>query len=202
MNSQPCSRPAVRVSNESATVSTRDGDLVGSAVESSDHEVFISGERSGPGRGANFRGQRSSEHGVFIAGERVVFTVTGAGTAVTVSTDCDVPSLVLLARKGNPEYWNGDIWFNHTKDRRVWSADIVHRMLEEGHVATGTLGDGGTGPQVAVDAAGGLRDTRLVLARAACFDWCCRSCPWPAVDPINGTYRTLGHGVQRISTTG
>ena len=61
-------------------------------------------------------------------------TVTDDGT-VTVTTDCDDPAVLLLARKGDREYWSGDKWKYGHKDRRIWSAGIVRRMVEEGLVA-------------------------------------------------------------------
>ena len=45
--------------------------------------------------------------------------------------------MLLLARKGDGDYWSGINWAKHETDRRVWSADITRRMLQEGSVATG-----------------------------------------------------------------
>ena len=44
--------------------------------------------------------------------------------------------MLLLARKGDADYWSGDNWRKNRKDRRLWSADIARRMLEEGLVKT------------------------------------------------------------------
>ena len=55
---------------------------------------------------------------------------------VVVTSDCDPPDLVLLAKKGDPKYWNGDTWSKDHKTRRVWCADIARQMLEAGLVAT------------------------------------------------------------------
>ena len=55
---------------------------------------------------------------------------------VSVTTDCDDPTLLLLARKGDKDYWCGNTWTNNHEDRRTWSADIACRMLDEGLVAT------------------------------------------------------------------
>ena len=74
---------------------------------------------------------------------RTVFTRTvetdGNGDdIVTVTTDCDPPDMLLLARKGDAGYWSGNTWSKNKRDRRVWSADITRQMLEEGLVATKT----------------------------------------------------------------
>ena len=71
-------------------------------------------------------------------GAQTVFTRTVAddGT-VAVETDTDDPTLLLLARKGDPEYWSGETWYKDSGTSRVWAADITARMIEEGLVATG-----------------------------------------------------------------
>ena len=77
-----------------------------------------------------------TEHKVKLWDLQTTFTrrITADGT-VTVTVDCDDPAILLLARKGDVGYWSGDIWKYRHKDRRVWSAEIVRRMLEEGLVA-------------------------------------------------------------------
>ena len=80
-----------------------------------------------------------TEHSVKIWGTQTIFTrrVNPDGT-VTVTTDCDPPDMMLLTRKGNADYWSGNTWVKHHRDRRLWAADIARRMLEEGHVADDT----------------------------------------------------------------
>ena len=76
------------------------------------------------------------ERTVNLWGLETVFTrsVDDDGV-VTVTVDCDDPTMVLLARKGDREYWSGG-WRTSYRDRRIWAADITARMLEEGLVAT------------------------------------------------------------------
>ena len=81
---------------------------------------------------------------VRIWGLQTTFTRTVDSDGVTVTAGCDSPELVLLAYKGDAEYWSDNrtagrkaLWSKNNKDRRIWSADITRRMLEEGHVATG-----------------------------------------------------------------
>ena len=62
-------------------------------------------------------------------------TVDEAGT-VTVTVDCDDPSVLLLAKKGDGEYWSFDNWREHKHETRLWTAEITRRMLQEGFVAT------------------------------------------------------------------
>ena len=68
-------------------------------------------------------------------GAQTTFERTVGDEVVTVTTDCDDATLLLLARKGDTEYWSGETWANHDEDRRIWCADIACRMLEEGLVA-------------------------------------------------------------------
>ena len=112
-----------------------------------------------------------TERVVKIWGLQTVFTRTvntddDGNTVVSVATDCDDPSLVLLARKGDADYWSGDTWHKHRKDRRVWSADIACRMLEEGFVATGWGADSDA-IRVAMSAASSPKDriVRFVSGR-------------------------------------
>ena len=77
-------------------------------------------------------------HTIKIFGMETTFTRTvDTDGVVSVATDCDPPDMLLLARKGDRGYWSGNTWSKHHKDRRLWSADIARRMLEEGLVATG-----------------------------------------------------------------
>ena len=80
-----------------------------------------------------------TERKVKIWGLSTTFTrrVNPDGT-VTVTTDCDPPDMMLLTRKGNADYWTGNTWVKHHRDRRLWTADITRRMLQEGHVADDT----------------------------------------------------------------
>ena len=66
---------------------------------------------------------------------RSVNTDDAGNEVVTVTTDCDDPTLVLLARKGDREYWS-DNWRHYPEEHQLWSADICCQMLEEGLVAT------------------------------------------------------------------
>ena len=76
--------------------------------------------------------------------ERSVETDDDGDTVTTVTSDCDPPDMMLLARKGDAAYWSGNTWFKHYEDRRTWTADIAVNMLTEGLVATGySDGDGG-----------------------------------------------------------
>ena len=68
---------------------------------------------------------------------RNVETTNGGGKVVTINSDCDDPTVLLLARKGDPQYWNGDTWANRHEDCLVWCVDIACRMLNEGLIATG-----------------------------------------------------------------
>ena len=87
-------------------------------------------------------------------GLRTTFTrsVNDAGE-VSVTADCDDPSLMLLTRKGDFRYWSDETWQTNYEERRLWCADIARQMLEEGLVATGLLnGDAGI-PNVGIRAA-------------------------------------------------
>ena len=79
--------------------------------------------------------------------------------AVTVTCDCDDPSMMMLARKNDAAYWSNNVWSKHLKDRRLWSADIACRMLTEGLVATGR-GVYDRGIQEAMEAASSPRNRR------------------------------------------
>ena len=83
-----------------------------------------------------------TERTVKILGSETTFTRTvSEDGSVSVSTDCDDPTMMLLARKGDAGYWSGNTWSKDHRSRRVWSAEICRRMLEEGLVAT-SLSDG------------------------------------------------------------
>ena len=73
--------------------------------------------------------------GLWTVFTRTVETNSAGDAVVTVATDCDPADMLLLARKGDDNYWSGDNWVNNREDRRIWSADICRRMLEEGLVA-------------------------------------------------------------------
>ena len=73
--------------------------------------------------------------------ERTVETDDDGNEVVTITSDCEPPELLLLARRGDREYWS-DNWRyvttgekRHSEERRAWCADIVCRMLNEGSVA-------------------------------------------------------------------
>ena len=68
-------------------------------------------------------------------------TVNDDGS-VSVTTDCEPADMMLLARKGDADYWTGATWSNDNESRRIWAADITARMLEEGLVATGYTNTG------------------------------------------------------------
>ena len=76
---------------------------------------------------------------------------------MSVTADCDDPTTLLLARKGDIGYWSGETWSKHDDDRRIWCSDIACRMLEEGLVATkpGKYSDYREGIAAATQAAGG-----------------------------------------------
>ena len=83
---------------------------------------------------------------VKVWGLRTVFTravETGADgeKVVSVTTNCDSPDMLLLARKNDVGYWSYAAWSEHDTDRRTWSAEITRRMLQDGHVATGYAAD-------------------------------------------------------------
>ena len=67
---------------------------------------------------------------------RSVSTDDNGNKTVTVTTDCDPPDMVLLARKGDAQYWNGDRWNEDYQTRKLWCADITTEMLREGLVDT------------------------------------------------------------------
>ena len=77
---------------------------------------------------------------------------------VTVTTSCDDPAMILLARKGDGEYWSDENWRQHREDRRMWSADIARQMLQDGHVATGDDDDGITTVMTAATSASKARN--------------------------------------------
>ena len=84
---------------------------------------------------------------------RTVETGDDGTEVASVTTDCDDPSVLLLARKDDAGYWSGDTWAEHFDDRRLWSAEICRQMLEEGLVSTGRCG-GTTGIREAMLNAG------------------------------------------------
>ena len=90
---------------------------------------------------------RASDGGLvrFVTGveaSRTIFTrdINDDGV-ITVTTDTDDPALWKLARKGDTDYWTHQYW-NDDEGRRMWTADIVARMLEEGLIAVDEYGPG------------------------------------------------------------
>ena len=67
---------------------------------------------------------------------RSVVTTVSANQVVTITTDCDLPHMKLLAKKGDVHYWNGDKWNGDHQTRKLWCADITAQMLQEGLVDT------------------------------------------------------------------
>ena len=62
---------------------------------------------------------------VHLWGTSTTFTriVDGDGGA-TVTVDCDEPSVLLLAKKGDTDYWGGarkPRWSRNNKERRAWT---------------------------------------------------------------------------------
>ena len=91
--------------------------------------------------------------------ERIVETDETGNESVTITSTCDGPELLFLARKGDPKYWNGDTWAKDHKTRRTWCADITLTMLREGAISTG-YGAGVEGAQTAMTAAASQRRPR------------------------------------------
>ena len=78
---------------------------------------------------------------VNVLGLRTVFTrnveTDSDGTeVVTIKSDCDDPSLLLLAKKGDVDYWSRQVWSADNTNRRIWAADICVSMLQEGLIDT------------------------------------------------------------------
>ena len=90
---------------------------------------------------------------------RTVTTDNNGDEVTTVVSDCDDPSLLLLAKKGDRDYWSGGTWHEHGNDRSLWCADIAVNMLNEGLIATG-YDDGDAGIHEAVTSAGNPQRTR------------------------------------------
>ena len=68
---------------------------------------------------------------------RVVGTDNDGNTVTAITTDCDPPDMLLLARKGDVDYWSEDNWRKNHNDRKLWCADIAVNMLREGLISTG-----------------------------------------------------------------
>ena len=97
--------------------------------------------------------------------KRVAETDDAGNAAASVTMGCDPPDMLLLARKGDVDYWGGPRkprWSQNNKDRRLWCADIARRMLQEGHVAT-RHGDGVDGIRAAMTAAGTSEQRERVI---------------------------------------
>ena len=138
-------------------VGTRQGDVpVGGqythktvpTVEPGDVDLGLDEPVVGPVKDWN---QRSGKvWGLQTTFERVVETDVDGNDIVTVTTDCEPPDMLLLARKGDASYWSNDFrkkhptdpwsktqpWAQNHKDRRIWCSDITRRMLQEGLVST------------------------------------------------------------------
>ena len=72
-------------------------------------------------------------------GEHVVFNTEPVGDdadALVVTTNCEPPDMLLLARKGDAEYWSNGRWWDHPAEVRLWSAEIIRQMLQDGLVST------------------------------------------------------------------
>ena len=107
-----------------------------------------------------------TEQTVKIWGTRTTFTRTvDSNGKVTVTADCDPPDTLLLARKGDIDYWSDNKWAEHYEDRRIWSAEITRQMLQEGLVATG-YEDDTEGIQAAMSAASSQQRSRNPHAHA------------------------------------
>ena len=68
--------------------------------------------------------------------KRSVETDSDGTDVTTITTDCEDPAMVLLARKGDASYWSGNRWTKDHKTRRTWTGDIAVNMLREGLIAT------------------------------------------------------------------
>ena len=80
---------------------------------------------------------------------RTVDTDNEHNTVTSIESDRDDRTLILLARKGDPKYWNGNTWAKDHATRRMWCADIAVQMLREGLVDT-SYGNGSDGIQTAM----------------------------------------------------
>ena len=88
---------------------------------------------------------------VELWGIQTTFTreVNADGT-VTVTADCDPPDMMLLARKGDRDYWKRDKWTRSPQRRPdVDRGDLHDGCLQEGFVATG-YDDNNAGIQTAI----------------------------------------------------
>ena len=79
---------------------------------------------------------------------RTIETGETGDTVVSVTADCDEPSVMLLAKKGDVDYWSDAgrpigkaQWTTNNKDRRMWCSEITRQMLQDGHVATAGYND-------------------------------------------------------------
>ena len=75
------------------------------------------------------------EHGDVVVFNRVVEYDNENNKVVTITADCDPPDMLLLARKGDIDYWSGDNWLDDD-GVRCWCVDIAVNMLRDGLVAT------------------------------------------------------------------
>ena len=101
------------------------------------------------------------ERVVKVSGIETTFNRSVEDGVVTVTVDCDDPAVLLLARKGDAEYWSV-IWHKNNRDRRLWASDITRQMLEEGLVAT----DDSDGVHTAATAASSTGSRRATMRGA------------------------------------
>ena len=78
---------------------------------------------------------------VRVEDSEVVFTRTVStdpvgNPVVSIESDCDDPAVMLLTKKGDSDYWNGDVWSQDHRTLLLWCADITLQMLREGLIAT------------------------------------------------------------------
>ena len=95
----------------------------------------------------------------FVLFERRVETDSEGSEVTVITSDCEPADMVLLARKGDAAYWNGDVWCNDHQTRRTWSADIALSMFQQGLISTGS-NRYSDGCHAAVSAAGSPQRTR------------------------------------------
>ena len=92
-----------------------------------------------------------------------------SGTAVSVTTNCDPPDMLLLHRKNDVDYWSYEKWCAYRDETLLWTVEIARQMLEEGFVATG-YDDNDAGIRTVMTTAGGgffssLSSSRNALSR-------------------------------------
>ena len=84
---------------------------------------------------AEFRLDACTARTVSFLGTSTTFTRrVNDDSTVTVTTDCDPPEMLLLARKADTEYWSGDNWTEDHQAQQLWCSAIAAQMIEEGLV--------------------------------------------------------------------